>query len=65
MDLNLKYQLLVCASDVHIVREIANTLKGSAQALLVGSRDGGPKVNTQKTKYVVAISASLNWSGPK
>jgi hypothetical protein len=52
LKLNETHQLLVYA-DVNILGGRVHTVKGNKKALLVGSKEIGVEVNSDKTKYMV------------
>jgi hypothetical protein len=52
-NLNGKHNLLVCADDENVRCERINTTKKNTEALLETRKEVGPKVNTEKTKYMV------------
>jgi hypothetical protein len=53
LKLNGKHQLLVYADDVNILGGSVRTIKENKQALLVGSKETGLEVNSDKTKSMV------------
>jgi hypothetical protein len=52
LKLNGTHQLLVCAADVNILGRSVHTIKKSTEALVVVSKENGPEVNADKTKYM-------------
>ena len=53
MKLNGTHQLLVYADDFNILGGSVHTVKESAEALIVVSKEIGLEVNADKTKYEV------------
>ena len=53
LKLNGTYQLLAYADDVNILRGSIHTLKETAEALVVATREIGLEVCADKTKYMV------------
>jgi hypothetical protein len=53
LKLNGKHQLLFCADDVNILGGSVHTVKKNTEALVVGSKEIRPEVNSDKTKYMV------------
>jgi hypothetical protein len=53
VSLNGTYQTLVYADYVNILRGIVHTIKKTIEALLVSSKEIGPEVNGDTTKYMV------------
>jgi hypothetical protein len=51
--LNGVHQLLVYADDSNLLGGSIHTIKKSAEAILVGSKETGPEVNGDKTKKMV------------
>jgi hypothetical protein len=44
---------LVCADDVNLLGDIINTIKDNTNTVIETSRDVGPKINVEKTKYMI------------
>jgi hypothetical protein len=53
LKLNGTHQLVVYADNVNILGGTVRTLKESAEALTVASKETGLEVNADKTKFVV------------
>jgi len=53
LKLNGVHQLLVYADDVNILDGSIHTIKKNAEALIVASKETGPEVNADKSKYMV------------
>ena len=53
LKLNGTHQLLVYANDVNILGGSIHTLKENAEVLVVGTREIGLEISTDKTKYMV------------
>ena len=53
LKLNGAHQLLVYATDVHILGGSVHTVKENAEALIVASKEIGLEVNADKTKFMV------------
>ena len=53
LKLNGTHQLLLYADDVNILCGSERTVKKNIEAVLIGSKEIGPEVNADKTKYVV------------
>jgi hypothetical protein len=53
LKLNDKHQFFVYTDDVNILGGGVHTIKENAEALLVGSKEIGLKVNVGKTRYMV------------
>ena len=53
LKLNGTHQLLVYADDFNILGRSVHTVKESAEALIVVSKEIGLEVNVDKTKYMV------------
>jgi hypothetical protein len=51
--LNGTHQLLAYANDVNIVEENIDTIQKNTKALLDASKDVGPEVKPEKTKYML------------
>ena len=51
--LNGTHQLLAYANDVNILGGRIHTLKENAEALVAATRETGPEVSADKTKYMV------------
>ena len=49
LKLNVKHQILVCADEVNILGGRVHTIKKNTESLLVGSKEIGLKVYTDKT----------------
>jgi len=67
LELNGKHQLLVCADDVNILGGSVHTIKESAEAVMVASKEIVLEENADKSKYMViyrdqnARRSRLNW----
>ena len=53
LKLNGTHQLLAYADDVNILAGSMHTLKENAEALVAATRETGPEVSADKTKYMV------------
>jgi hypothetical protein len=53
LKLNGKQQLLDCTDDVNMPGKHTHTIQKNTEALLVTSKQTGPAVNTEKTKYMI------------
>ena len=53
LKLNGTHQLLAYADDVNILGGSIHTVKENAEALVVATKEIGPEVNADKTKYMV------------
>jgi hypothetical protein len=50
--LNGTHHLLVFSDDVNLLTDNINTIKKNTETLIDGSKEVGPEVNTEKTKYM-------------
>jgi hypothetical protein len=57
LKLNGKYQLLVYADKVNLLRHNIDTRKKDTETLTDASKEVGLEVNAEKTKYMVAVSS--------
>jgi len=53
LKLNITHQLMVYGDDINIVSGVAYIIKKKSKPLLVASKEIGPEVNAEKTKYMV------------
>jgi hypothetical protein len=53
MVLNGTCQFLIYTDDVNVMGEDIHIIKKNTEALLQTSREVGPEVNTEKTKYMI------------
>ena len=53
LKLNGTHQLLAYADDVNILGGSVRTVKENAEALVVATKEIGPEVNADKTKYMI------------
>jgi hypothetical protein len=53
LELNGTHQLLVYADDINILGESIHSIKKNAEGLMIGSKEIGLEVNSEKTKYMV------------
>jgi hypothetical protein len=53
LKLNGTHQLLACADDVNILGGSVHTVKKSAEALVVATKEIGLEVNANKSKYMI------------
>jgi hypothetical protein len=53
LKLNGTRQLLAYADDVNLLGDTVNTIKINTQTLIDASKEVGPEVNTEKTKYML------------
>jgi hypothetical protein len=53
LKLNETHQLWAYVDDINIVREKIGTIKKNREALLDASKEVGPEVNPEKTKYML------------
>ena len=53
LKLNGTHQRLVYAEDLNMLGGSVHTVKENAEALVVASKETGPEVNADKTKYMV------------
>src|SRR5215469_16211449 len=53
LKVNGTHQLLAYANDVNILGGSIHTVKKNAEALLVATKEIGPEVNADKTKYMI------------
>jgi hypothetical protein len=57
LKLNGAHQMLVCADDVNLLGDNIDTIKKKTETLIDTSKEVGLEVNTEKTKYMLAISS--------
>jgi hypothetical protein len=53
LELNETNKLLVCADNINLLGDIINTIKENTRTLLGYTRDFGPGINAEKTKYMI------------
>ena len=53
LDKNGKYQLLVYADEVNMLREHLQNVRGNREILIKANKDIGLEVNSEKTKYMI------------
>ena len=53
LKLNITHQLMVYGDDINIVSGVAYIIKKKSKPLLVASKEIGPEVNAEKTKYML------------
>ena len=53
LKLKVTHQLLLYADDVNILGGSVHIIKKSTKALVAASKENGPEVNADKTKYMV------------
>jgi hypothetical protein len=53
LKLNRAYQLLVCADDVHLLKDNTDTIKKNTQTLIGASKEDGLEVNSEKNKHML------------
>jgi mitochondrial fission protein ELM1 len=53
LELNGTLQLLSYADDIILLGDSINIIKENSETLLEASRDVGPEINAEKTKYVI------------
>jgi hypothetical protein len=53
LELNGTHQLLVYVDSVNLLGDSKNTIKENKETLLQASRDIGPEINAEKTKYMI------------
>jgi hypothetical protein len=53
LEVNRRHQLLVYADDVNLLGDSTNTIEENRKPPLESSRDIGPEINAEKTKYMI------------
>jgi hypothetical protein len=53
LELNGTHQLSVYVDDINLLSNSINTVKQNTETLLEATRDVGPKINADKTKYMI------------
>jgi hypothetical protein len=53
LELNGTHQLMVCADDFHLLGGDMDTTRENTETPLETSRDVGPKINAERTKYMI------------
>jgi hypothetical protein len=59
LQLNGTHQLLAYADDVNLLGDNRNTINKNTQSLIYASKEVGPEVNVEKTKYML-VSRNQN-----
>jgi hypothetical protein len=53
LKINETHQLLVCADDVNLLGNDIDTMKKNTESITDTSKEVGPEINTDKTKYIL------------